>query len=118
MKKLYLIQSSEGYIKIGVSGDPAKRLQYLQRYGHKYGCISGKPELKLLRVFDLFFATEAESMLKHKFKAYKVLSPYDTKDKSGEWFQINLELILVALEPRLTNPIDIITKMWYASRVE
>lgn len=73
-RKLYIIENSQGYHKIGYSKDPEKRLKQL---------VTGTSDtLSLKRVFRTKHASHMEAFLKNYFK-HKLIQ--------GEWFQLDKE---------------------------
>lgn len=74
MKSVYLLQSDDGFYKVGVSKKPAKRVQQLQ--------TGNAVNIKLIEVYETDDAFLLERSLKNRYAIYRV---------KGEWFDLPLE---------------------------
>lgn len=80
MDYVYIITNSNGFVKVGVSKNPEKRVKQLQ---------TGNGE-KLELIFTEEFACTRKHLLQVEKKIHKNLSTMCSK-KTGEWFQISPE---------------------------
>ena len=74
MKSIYLLQNDNGFYKIGVSKNPAKRVKQLQ--------TGSADKISLITFYESNNAFAIERALKNRYSIYRI---------NGEWFNLPLE---------------------------